>query len=172
MQIMKDYSVWLFTRPLTYAMFSPPIAASSEGIHHLSHWGVLVNEMSMIDLTVILSRTREHKLRNANENTEFGIMYELFQEENHVNNIKMNKIFGKTIKNEWPMFSVKYVGKTTMTHDAIKQEGTHLPFYITHMQRFELSILILIIAFLRTTVKISQSTCWKQFAPTRQSQRP
>ena len=117
---MKDYSVWLFSRPLTYAMFSPPIAASSEGIYHLSHWGVLVSEMSMIDLTVILSRTMRN---NGNENTEFGIMYELHQGENHVNNISIHNFGMKSIRNEWRMFSMQYVDNTTMTHDAIKQEG-------------------------------------------------
>jgi hypothetical protein len=157
MQIMKDYSVWLFSRPLTYAMFSPPIAASSEGIHCLSHWGVLVNEMSMIDLTVILSRTMRN---SANENTEFGIMYELHQGENRVNNISINKIFGmKSIRNEWRMFSMEYVGKTTMSHDAIKQEGIFIFIFSTHLQQFESSTLILIIVFLRTTVKISRNTC-------------
>ena len=124
---MKDYSVWLFTRPLSYAMFSPPIATSSEGIHHLSHWGVLVNEISMIDLTVILSRSMRH---NANEDIEFGVMYELFQE-NHVNNISINKHFGmNSIRNEWHMFSMQYVGKTTMTHETIKREG--ISFYINY----------------------------------------
>jgi hypothetical protein len=75
----------------------------------------------MIDLTVILSRTMQNY---ANENTEFGIMYELHPGENHVNNININKNFGmKSIRNEWRMFSMQYVGKTTMTHEAIKQEG-------------------------------------------------
>jgi hypothetical protein len=128
---MKDYSLWLFTRPLSYALFSPPVATSSKGIHHLSHWGILVNEMSMIDLTVILSRTMPH---NANENTEFGIMYELIQEENRLNNISITKNFGmNSIKTQWPMFSMQYVGKTRMTHDAIKQEGMYRPFYISHL---------------------------------------
>ena len=118
---MKDYSVWLFSHPLMYAIFSPPIAISSKGIYHLSHWGVLVNEMSMVDLTVILSRTMQN---NVNENTEFGIMYELHQGENNVNNISIKNFFGmKSIRNEWHMFSMQYVGKTTMTHDVIKQEG-------------------------------------------------
>jgi hypothetical protein len=154
---MKDYSVWLFTRPLSYALFSPPVAISSKGIHHLSHWGILVNEISMIDLTVMLSRTMRH---NATENTDFGIMYELIQEENRLNNINITKIFGmNSIKAEWPMLSVQYVGKTTMTHETIKQEGAYLPFYIAHLQQFELSIPIQIIVFSRTTVKILQNIC-------------
>jgi len=50
-------------------------------------------------------------------------MYELHQGENHINNISINKNFGmKSIRNEWHMFSMQYIGKTTMTHDAIKQE--------------------------------------------------
>jgi hypothetical protein len=84
---MTDYSVWLFTRPLTYAMFSPPIAASTEGIHHLRHWGVLVNEMNMTDLKVILSRQTRYM---ANDNTELGIMYELNQGEHNINIVSIN----------------------------------------------------------------------------------
>jgi len=153
---MKDYSVWLFTRPLTYAMFSPPVAASSEGKHCLSHWGVLVNDMSMIDLTVILSRNMRH---TANEKMEFGIMYELHQGENQINNISINEHFGmKSIRNEWHMFSMQYVGKTTMAPDVITHEGAFTFPLGTHLQQFELSIPILIIVFSRTTVKILRNT--------------
>ena len=97
---------------------------------------------------------------NANEDTEFGIMCELIQEENRLNNISITKNFGmNSIRTEWPMLSVQYVGKTTMTHDAIKLEGMYLSFYISHWQQFELSIPIRITVFSRTTVKISQNIC-------------
>ena len=117
----KDYSVWLFTRPLTYAMFSPPVAASSEGVHQLRHWGVLVNEMSMTDLKVVLSRTMGYIV---NDDTELGIMYELFQGEQSRNKVSIKHKFGmNSVRKEWRLFSIQYVGKTRMTHDEIKKEG-------------------------------------------------
>lgn len=121
MYIMTNYTVWLFTRPLTYAMFSPPIAASSEGMDHLRHWGVLVNEMSMTDLKVILSRKMGYR---ANDNTELGTMYELFQGQESTNEVNINRKFGmNSVRKEWRMFSIYYVGKTVMRDNEIKQEG-------------------------------------------------
>ena len=68
------YSVWLFTRPTSHAMSFPFIAASSDGMDYLCHWGVLVNEMNIVDVEVITARVRKY---GANDNTELGIMYEL-----------------------------------------------------------------------------------------------
>ena len=118
---VKDWSVWLFTRPLTYAIFSPPVAASSERVHQLRHWGILVNEMTLTDLKVILSRTMGYI---ANDNTELGTMFELFQGEQCRNKVSITQKFGmNSVRKEWRMFSMQYVGKTGMTYDEIKKEG-------------------------------------------------
>jgi hypothetical protein len=102
-------------------MFSPPVAASSEGIHQLRHWGILVNEMTLTDLKVILSRTMGYI---ANDNTELGTMYELFQGEQRRNKVSITQKFGvNSVRKEWRMFSIQYVGKTGMTHDEIKTKG-------------------------------------------------
>jgi hypothetical protein len=115
------YSVWLFTRPLSWAVTFPPLASTSDGKDHLRHWGVLVNEMSLIDAQAILLRTKEY---GANDNTELGTMYKLFRDEGDRNNVNITQQFGMaTIRKEWQMFSVQYVGGTAMTHAMIKQEG-------------------------------------------------
>ena len=86
-------------------------------------------------------------------------MYELHQGENQINNISINEHFGmKSIRNEWDMFSMQYVGKTTMAPDVIMQEGAFTFPLGAHLQQFELSIPILIIVFSRTTVKILRNT--------------
>ena len=51
-------SVWLFTRPLSLAMGFPPLAVMSDGKDHLRHWGILVNNLSVVDTQAILSRTK------------------------------------------------------------------------------------------------------------------
>ena len=115
------YSVWLFTRPITYAMTFPSIAASSDGKNYLRHWGVLVNEMTIIDIEVIISRVRKY---GANDNTDLGIMYELHRNNDNKNDLRITEKFGiNSVRNEWPMFSMEYIGETTMTYDIIKIIG-------------------------------------------------
>jgi hypothetical protein len=115
------YSVWLFTRPIDYAMSFPSIAISSDGKDYLCHWGVLVNEMNMMDVEVIISRVRNY---GANDNTDLGIMYELHRNEGNKNDLIITPKIGiNSIKKKWPMFSIQYVGESTMTYDVIKEIG-------------------------------------------------
>lgn len=145
------YSVWLFTRPLSYAMFLPSLASTSDGKDHLRHWGILVNEMTLMDLQVILSRQNNY---GANDNTELGVMYELHREESNTNTVSINHKFGiDTVRNEWRMFSMQYVGNTAMTHAIIKQQGTFNFYYMTYLQQSGLLILTLTIVFLKTIVR-------------------
>ena len=51
---MKTNSVWLFTRPLSYVTHFSSSEATSEGRDHLCHWGVLVTELTMVDISPIL----------------------------------------------------------------------------------------------------------------------
>jgi hypothetical protein len=115
------YSVWLLTRPLSYTIFFPPFGATSDGKHHLCHWGILVNEMSQVDAQAIWQRTRNY---GASDKTELGTMYELFRDENDRNNVHITTPFQMAnMKKEWPMFSMQYVGQTLMSYERIKQEG-------------------------------------------------
>lgn len=114
-------SVWLFTRPLRYAVRLPPIASISDGKPHLRHWGVLVSKMSHVDMKATLSRIKEYC---GSDFSELGTMYELFRDDGDRNNVSICRNFGmKTIRDEWPMYSAEFVGLTTMKHDLIKKEG-------------------------------------------------
>lgn len=116
------YLVSLFTRPTSYANFFPSVASFSDGKDYIRHWGILVSQMTMTDLEVIFSRTREF---GTNDNTLLGIMYELNRQENNKNTVSINTKFGmNSLRENWPMFSMEYVGKTEMTHEEIKQKGT------------------------------------------------
>jgi hypothetical protein len=116
-----EYLVSLFTRPLSYAMLLPSVASSSDGKDHLRHWGVLVSDMTLLDLEVLLSRTRE---LGAKDNTVFGTMYELYRMPDDKNTVSINTEFSmESLRNDWPMFAMAFVGKTTLSHTQIKDEG-------------------------------------------------
>ena len=56
-----------------------------------------------------------------------GTMYELFREDGNHYNINIDNHFGMTtIRNEWHMFSMEYVGETTKSQEKITQEGMQL----------------------------------------------
>ena len=115
-------SVWLFTRPLSYTIHINPVASISDGKPHLRHWGVLVSEMSVVDVKATLSRTKEYC---GSDFSALGTMYELFRDEEDRNNVSVCRNFGmKTIRDDWPMYSAEFVGLTTMEHHSIKSEGT------------------------------------------------
>jgi hypothetical protein len=118
------YSVWLFTRPLSYASFFPPLAQTSSGKDHLRHWGVLVSEMTLIDAQVFLQRTTAY---GGNDTTDLGVMYELFRDGNNKNNVNITRPFRMaSIRKDWGTFSCEYIGQTSMTHIQIKREGMYL----------------------------------------------
>ena len=65
--------------------------------------------MSITDLKVILSRTMGYF---ANDNTELGTMYELFQGEQYSNKFNIKKKIGvNSVRKEWRMFSMQYLVK-------------------------------------------------------------
>jgi hypothetical protein len=101
-------------------MSLPFIAASSDGKDYLCHWGVLVNEMNGIDVEVVMARVRKY---GANDNTELGIMYELHRNEENVNNLRITEKLGISSIKKWPIFSIQFVGETTITHDIIEKIG-------------------------------------------------
>src|ERR1700728_3138042 len=95
------YSVWIFTRPLSYATHFTPFALTSDGRDYLRHWGVLISEMTLLDAQVILFRKTEYR---GNGGTELGTMYELLRDENNHNNVKITRPFElATIEKEWAM---------------------------------------------------------------------
>jgi hypothetical protein len=117
---MKEQTVSLLTRPLSYATFLPSIASSSDGKDHLRHWGVLVSDMTLLDLKVFFSRTRAPD----NNHMVFGRMYELYRLPDDKNTVNIDTNFGlDSLRKDWPMFAMAYAGKTTLSHTQIKAEG-------------------------------------------------
>src|SRR5271170_7491026 len=113
------YTVWLFTRPLS--LFSP-FGIASDGKPALRHWGVLVSELTLLDVQVIMQRTRGI----FEDSTPLGTMYELFREEGY-GNVNIIRPFGiAIIRKDWHAFSAQYIGVTEMTLQMIDKEGNIL----------------------------------------------
>jgi hypothetical protein len=116
-------SVWLLTRPLSFARSVPLLATSAEGTAYMCHWGVLVNDLSLVDGRAILARAQEYC---GDNDTDLGTMYESFPYENSQNTVSVRRPFGIfVLRSEWLMFSAQYVGSTTMPHERIKEEGKY-----------------------------------------------
>lgn len=118
------YSVWLVTRPLSYATLFPLSETTSDGKRYLRHWGVIVTELGLVDAKAIMLRTRAH----GNENDmDLGVLYELFQDGDSRNNVNIVRpLRMATIREHWRMFSADYIGQTEMTHEMIEREGNRL----------------------------------------------
>src|ERR1700738_3756921 len=117
------YSVWLFTRPLSYASYFSSLEDTSEGKDQLRHWGILVTDtMSRIDV-----QTLRVEYGAVDGTTELGAFYELFREPNNLNNVKITRpLTLSTINREWRNRAVEFVGETDKTHEEIRLEGTQL----------------------------------------------
>lgn len=115
------YTVWLFTRPLS---LFPQFGITTDGKPALRHWGVLISELTLLDVQVIMQRTRG----SLEEDTTLGTMYELFQEEGY-GNVNIIRPFGiSIIRKEWHSFSSQYIGTTDMTLQMIDHEGNALGY--------------------------------------------
>jgi hypothetical protein len=115
------YTVWLLTRPLSYASSFSPLALVSDGKDHFQHWGVLVSEMSLINAQEIMSHVHEYVVSS---DIHLGTLYVSFRGPNDYNNVNIIRGFGlATIAQEWPSLTAQFVGDTEMTQEMIDDEG-------------------------------------------------
>lgn len=115
-------SVWLLARPLSAANLFPPFESTSNGKYHLCHWGVLITDISIPDMNVLLSRTKQDGRRDT---TKLGVLYELLRFEGNQNIVNIARPFtALTVREQWRTFSSVYIGKTKLTQEKIEQEGS------------------------------------------------
>lgn len=115
-------NVWLFARPLSGTRWLPTLAKSSDGKFHLCHWGVLVTNITAIDIRAIALK----EIRNFGslENIILGTMYELKCIDNDKNSAHVQHDFGTSdLSLEWRSFSTEYIGDTEMSDIDISKEG-------------------------------------------------
>jgi hypothetical protein len=113
------YSVWVFTRPLYYTNLFPPLDTRSKGSDYLRHWGVLVTELSILDMKILFQRTRS----SEEAGTAVGTLYELIRVEGGSTINILQPINITILRRDWRALSGQYIGTTHMTHAMIGLEG-------------------------------------------------
>jgi hypothetical protein len=111
--------VWLCTRPLAYDIPGMDIT-SNPTRPYLRHWGVLVSELSVVDVRVLIQ-----SINSPNAAREvIGTIYQLMQYNDRPDIFVDSKTTLQMIQTEWKSIHLEYVGETLSTHDMIIQEGT------------------------------------------------
>jgi hypothetical protein len=87
---------------------------------YLRHWGVLVSELSVVDIQVIL-----HSMNSINSGEVIGTVYQLMQYANQPEVFVDHETTVEMLKTEWKLIHLEYVGTTLFTHEMIMQEGTY-----------------------------------------------
>jgi hypothetical protein len=110
--------VWLCTRPLAYEIPGMDIT-SNPTRPYLRHWGVLISELSIVDVRVLIQ-----SINSPNAGREvIGTIYQLMQYNDRPDIFVDSKTTLQMIQTEWKSIHLQYVGETLLTHDVIIQEG-------------------------------------------------
>ena len=110
MGLQKTRSLWLLARPIS--IFPRGIV--------FCHWGVLVTELSDIDITVFISRRH---LGDSSDIT-LGVLYDL-RTEGVFNRVKVQitNPFLLSSVNLWKRSVSRFIGITTLSDDEIRTIG-------------------------------------------------
>jgi hypothetical protein len=118
--------VWLFAKPLSGAQGIPALVSTSDGRFHLCHWGVLVTELSVTDLTVILQSNRAGFGGTKDKDDDLGALYELYRIKGSLYTVRISHPFTTSmLRVFWTNFSPKYIGDTQMQDNKIAEEGMY-----------------------------------------------
>lgn len=109
--------VWILSKPLSWGVRFAPLADLSEGKPSLRHWGVLVTELSNVNIYPLLVR----RLPLVN-NIRLGSLFELHRVGN-CNTVNRNLEFSTNEIHSWPRLSSRYVAVTSYTDDEIEIAG-------------------------------------------------
>lgn len=117
---LKPKHVWLFARPHRSSF----LKWVSYGGFDLHHWGVLVSDLSRVDLEVVLNGSGRAKTRY---DVELGIMYELYRTSHGKNVVRIGSPFLlSTLMENWLFYTGQFIGTTTLSDKAIADQGRSL----------------------------------------------
>lgn len=110
-------TVWLFARPLRSSFLD----WLTRGNFVLNHWGVLVSDISCMDVEVTIQRS----LRPAKNSMEAtGTMYELYRTSDGKNVVRRTNPFSSsTWRDCWPSFAYQFVATTNLGDEEIFNLG-------------------------------------------------
>jgi hypothetical protein len=120
-------SVWIFARPLSGASIfpGPATATSSQGKFHLCHWGILVTDLSIVDVKALTLRSKQGS--GTTDNTPLGTLWELIRTLENQSTVNMSQPFRVSmLKEQWITFSAKHIGSTKLTDEQVQNEGINL----------------------------------------------
>ena len=116
-----DRSVWLFARPLRSSFFD----WLTRGNFVLNHWGVLVSDVSCIDMEITLQRS--FRACTDSIETTVGTMYELYRTSDGKNVVRRTNPFpSPTWRDSWSLFAYNFVATTNLGDEEIMQLGLGL----------------------------------------------
>ena len=115
--------VWLCTRPLGYGLPAMEVTSDPSRLY-LRHWGVLVSELSVVDIQVIV-----HSISSINSGEVIGTVYHLMQYANQPEVFVDNQTTVEMLRTDWKLIHLEYVGETLLTHEMIMQEGITSPAF-------------------------------------------
>ena len=116
----KPKHVWLFARPHRSSF----LKWVSYGGFDLHHWGVLVSDLSQVDLEVVLNGSGRAKTRY---DVELGTMYELYRTSQGKNVVRIGSPFlFSTLMENWLFYTGQFMGTTTLSDKAIADQGGSL----------------------------------------------
>ena len=111
-------SVYILGRPYS---FFPPLGLAAHAHFYLCHWGVLVTELTVIDIESVVFQT---KSLTPLENPEIGSMFELNRTAENRIMLECIRRFTLSILNKhWRNLAIHYVGMTDMPDERIQAEG-------------------------------------------------
>lgn len=118
-ELCLEWSVWLFTRPISLASLLSPL---SQGKYPICHWGVLFSPHSVLGFNMILVRS---KMSSAfNEEEVWGTLFELFRTSENINKPRLVPNFGRNhLLQEWRFASVVYIGSSRANDDELIAHG-------------------------------------------------
>lgn len=117
MALPNTRSVWLLARPVPIL---PP------GIIGLCHWGVLVTELSSVDITVFMSSTRLGG--SGVSDTVLGVLCDLRTEGSLTRvRVQITNPFLLSSAKVWKRGVVHFIGTTTLSDEQIRTIGVSTP---------------------------------------------
>jgi len=115
-----DRTVWLFARPFQSSFFD----WLTRGNFVVNHWGVLISDVSRVDVEVTLQRSLK---AGSNLVEPIGTMYELYRTSDGKNVVRRTNPFASsTWRDSWPSFAYQSVATTNLGDEEIFKLGLAL----------------------------------------------
>lgn len=122
-------TVWLFARPLRSSFFD----WLSRGDLVLCHWGLLLSDISIVDLKISLQSPQRARQPQKKSELMLGRMYELGRMSDGKIAVVSSQVRWPNLTDDWPSFAYQIVSTTGLLDDEIESLGM-APFKLSLMK--------------------------------------